>query len=744
MVHRPLVSVISPSLNCARLIGRCIESVRAQTYDRVEHIIVDGASTDGTLDILRGYPHVKWISEPDGGEAEALNKALRMASGEIVHWLNVDDMYYTNDVLELVVRAFNEHPECDVVYGKGVAVNEAGEVLWYRRPLVPFTLRGLMRWTTYLNLFQPAMFYSRKLVDTVGEFNASLKYAIDNDYWLRIAQAGFQAHFIERVLSSATLVREGAKSGGSWEEQHAAWQEVTTRFCAYLSESERITFWKDYYVWRLCPPAPYTTPPPLPDSAEGWEGYTCAALELGQLERAVQAVNHMNVQYSTRPATFLLISEVLQQAGQHELALQAAVHARKLTSEMAFVPRVESETPTAAPKRADAAVGPWESRLRELVTSREKRVAVHQFVTNVHAGDAVGHCVLRTRDQLRAWGIESEIFCQGGDAALAGEFRPFTDHLQLSSPENILLYHPNDGRTPIIPYLLSVPDRKVLYYHNITPEEYFAPWDKTLQEICKLARISLFAIRSSFEGAICDSQYNASELATLGYPHLHVVPIPFLSDRLLEETPDAGVSRRLRDGKTNILFAGRIAPNKCQHELIEAFAYYREHINPDSRLVIVGTLTEGDRYCKYVLDRISELGLENDVVLTGHVTFPELVAYYRTANVFLCLSEHEGFCVPLVESMAMDVPVIAYESSAVGETLGGAGVLLASKDRSEIAEAIESIRQDPATRDAQLARQRARLAELSPACAREALAKALCELFVSERDQATGDIHQEA
>lgn len=326
----PKISIISPSMNCVHLIENCIQSVLSQNYPNIEHIIVDGASTDGTVEILKKYSHIKWVSEKDSGEAEALNKALRMVTGDIVNWLNVDDQYLGSDVFYRIVETFKKNPDCDKVYGKGLAVNEEREVLWYRRSLNPFTLAKVMRWFDNPNLFQPAMFYSRKLVDTLGPFREDLKYGIDYDYWLRTAANGFKAYFIDDVLAYATLVRKGAKSQGSWEEQHLVWQQIVRPFQSFLPRTERIDYWKDFYLFRITPPVPYTTAFPLPEKEEEIYGLIYAALERNHIDYVSFGIEALSKIDNQSADVYWLYSEALNKLGRNEEAAKVSKHAEKI------------------------------------------------------------------------------------------------------------------------------------------------------------------------------------------------------------------------------------------------------------------------------------------------------------------------------------------------------------------------------------------------------------------------------
>ena len=322
----PKISIISPSFNCVGLIKRCIESVRAQGYPNFEHIIVDGASTDGTVEVLKLYPHLRWISEPDKGEAEALNKALRMVSGDIVNWLNVDDSYAADTVFSKVVDAAAANPDRDIFYGKGISVNEQGEVLWYRRPIIELTLPLLLRWFANPNLFQPTMFYRRRVTDSVGFFREDLHYGIDYEYWLRVAAKGYRSHFIEQVLATATLVRDGAKSGAPYEDQHLAWVDIAKPYIDALPPAEQINYWRDFYFYRIRPPVEYKHELTLPDTEFGLHGFLIAAFELGHIPLAAVAIERLTATAPQTPETYFLLSEVLHATQSTELAAQAAAH----------------------------------------------------------------------------------------------------------------------------------------------------------------------------------------------------------------------------------------------------------------------------------------------------------------------------------------------------------------------------------------------------------------------------------
>jgi len=247
----PKISVVTPTLNCAKYLRGCIESVLAQNYENFEHIIVDGASTDETIEILKDYPHVTWISEPDHGEAEALNKALAMAQGDIISWLNADDAYFGRDVFRIVAAEMDARQGRHLVYGKTILTDENQLGAWLQIPRDPITLPVLMKWFELIELYQPSMFYSKELVQIVGRYREDLFFSIDYEYWLRIAAKGFSFHFVDQVLSTSRLFRSDGKSALSREDQANSWQETAISFQELLSPVQRINFWKDYYRYQL-------------------------------------------------------------------------------------------------------------------------------------------------------------------------------------------------------------------------------------------------------------------------------------------------------------------------------------------------------------------------------------------------------------------------------------------------------------------------------------------------------------
>jgi glycosyltransferase involved in cell wall biosynthesis len=235
-----------------------------------------------------------------------------------------------------------------------------------------------------------------------------------------------------------------------------------------------------------------------------------------------------------------------------------------------------------------------------------------------------------------------------------------------------------------------------LIYHNITPAHWFTEFHPHLVGLCHHGRRELAAFRKRTRLALGDSEFNRSELESMGFQPTGVLPL-LLNRRQLEVPPNPVVRRMFDDGKTTLLFVGRTLPNKRIEDVIKVFCIYQRYIEPDSRLILVGESHGFERYFDSLVRLVDDLALE-DVVFTGHVDTDDLVAYYEVADVFLSMSEHEGFSAPLVEAFRFGLPVMAFDAGAVAETLGGAGVLIEEKRFAEIAEMTYLVVHDQALR----------------------------------------------
>jgi glycosyltransferase involved in cell wall biosynthesis len=250
----------------------------------------------------------------------------------------------------------------------------------------------------------------------------------------------------------------------------------------------------------------------------------------------------------------------------------------------------------------------------------------------------------------------------------------------------------------------------VLVYHNITPPEYFLGVHKDLVKLCFRGRRELTAYVSRCALALGDSEYNRQELAHLGFAQNGVLPVvPGFAH--LDLPPNTMTAERFDDGWTNVMFVGRVIPNKKFEDVIRAFHVYRTRHNPRSRLLLVGSYGGFEKYLAMLHALVARLGTP-DVHFLGHVSNEELTALYDVADLFLCASEHEGFCVPLIESFYKGVPVLAFAATAVPATMDGGGVLYDTKDPFEVARLMAAILDDGDVEDAVIATQDAALDRL--------------------------------
>jgi glycosyltransferase involved in cell wall biosynthesis len=336
-------------------------------------------------------------------------------------------------------------------------------------------------------------------------------------------------------------------------------------------------------------------------------------------------------------------------------------------------------------------------------------VKVHQLLAALSYGDAIGNEALAIQRHLRAAGHESDIFAELVHPRMARLARPLFEYHTVSSPDTLCVYHFSIG-SAAGRLIHGAPDRLVIVYHNITPAGFFLGFHPHLAGLCHHGRRELAAFAPRAELGLGDSEFNRRELAAAGFRRTSVLPI--VLDLSLYDRPPSPVARRtFDDGRVNVLFVGRVIPNKRIDDLIRSFAVFQRWLQPRSRLLVVGDIRGFERYHGRLSELARELRVE-EVVFTGHVDDDELYAYYRVADAFLCLSEHEGFCVPLLEAMLFNLPVIAYDAGAVRETLHGGGLLLQDKRPELVAELLDRVTHGSPLRRAVLENQARAIAEI--------------------------------
>ena len=319
---------------------------------------------------------------------------------------------------------------------------------------------------------------------------------------------------------------------------------------------------------------------------------------------------------------------------------------------------------------------------------------VHQIVPTLSPGDAVGGHTRATRDVLRAAGLRSEIFSDDVHPSLAAEARPLGALPAPGTPGLALLYQCSIGNE-VVDRLLARPEPLVVDYHNLTPVAQLLRWSPDMAHLAGWGRGQLVDLAARAVLGIGDSTFNAEDLTAAGFGRVAVVPILLDVADLRHDQPRPVAGRRGR----RWLFVGRLVPNKAQHDIVLALAWYRAVHDPDAELHLIGR-DAAPAYTAALRDLVAELGLQAAVHLVGGVDDRRLAREYNDADVFVCLSDHEGFCIPVLEAMANDVPVVAYASSALPETVGSGGLLLPAKDPATVATAVHRLATDDALRAA--------------------------------------------
>lgn len=352
-----------------------------------------------------------------------------------------------------------------------------------------------------------------------------------------------------------------------------------------------------------------------------------------------------------------------------------------------------------------------------------------QFLPTLAFGDAVGNDTVALQRAMRELGYETEIYAEVVDQRLPkGTASDLCGGMPEIADDDFIIYHMSTGSK--LNYTLEqYKCRKLMIYHNITPPHFFDGYNAEAATNAQYGLDGLAHLADKVDYCMADSEFNKQELINAGFKcpiEVRPILIPFKD---YETKPDEKVIKKYSDGWTNIIFVGRIAPNKKQQDVISAFCYYKKHVNPKSRLIFVGTYGGMEKYYNRLQKYVSALGVD-DVIFTGHIKFPEILAFYRVADVFLCMSEHEGFCVPLVEAMYFEVPVIAYDCCAVPWTLGGSGIVVDSKDPAELALLIDRVVSDSGLKQKIIGGQKKRLEDFSYERIKDTFARQLSD-FIS-------------
>lgn len=350
----------------------------------------------------------------------------------------------------------------------------------------------------------------------------------------------------------------------------------------------------------------------------------------------------------------------------------------------------------------DQVISKYEKLMERRPVVAAKSRSIHQLLPNLSYGDAISQHALYIRDFIRSRGYRSDILVRYIDPRVQSECKLYKP--ELLNHDDGLIYHHSIGfeHTNVA---VGHKGKKALIYHNITPEDFFRPFDDAAADRLRDGRKNLPDIVSSFDHIFGDSRFNCRELELLGKKNTTALKIPMNLSKW-NCVSDAALSEQLADGAINILFVGRIAPNKKQTDLVYLLDYLLR-IDANYRLILCGGAGDGDRYAESLFELIDELNLSDDVMILDHVTDSQLKAAYQHAAAFVSMSEHEGLGIPLLEAMWFDVPVFAYRSSAVPETLGEAALMLKDKRNLDVfACTIDEVLGDPEAKTLLLEAQR--------------------------------------
>lgn len=341
-------------------------------------------------------------------------------------------------------------------------------------------------------------------------------------------------------------------------------------------------------------------------------------------------------------------------------------------------------------------------------------------------GDATGMHALMIQNALESKGVATKIYVEEIKKNQIGDASRFTDYAKENRPDDILIYH-FAAPSAIADFLSSRSETLVLIYHNITPAHFFEPWDQVAATGQIWARAQLSRLAPSATLSLPVSKFNQEELLELGYGQSSVVPI-LMDPSSFVEGRDPEVEKMLdknhRQGKANFLFVGRLVPNKAQHNLIAALSAFNHIYQSNGVLHLVGRPFSKE-YLLLLKKIAKELEVEQSVNFSMGVTPEQLASYYRGSDALVSLSEHEGFCVPLLEAMHHSLPIVAFNSSAISETLGNAGILINSNDPVTVAVAMKRILSDTSLRKVLEKSMAQRLQQLSPEVAKDKLFSAL-------------------
>lgn len=324
---------------------------------------------------------------------------------------------------------------------------------------------------------------------------------------------------------------------------------------------------------------------------------------------------------------------------------------------------------------------------------------IDQILADMQYGDAITDNAFALRSALKKMGFESEIYAENIHPSFLGNVKDICDF----KTADCVIHHFAIGSS-VNNFVKILDCRKILVYHNITPSGFFKGYNLKSELSCFEARVQLAAVSDIYSAALAVSEYNRKELESLGFKNTGVLPVLYNYGR--------AVKYKRESKNTNILFLGRIAPNKCQQDVIKAFYYYKRYFNPEAQLYIAGSYSGMEKYLSELIAFSGMLGIK-DVYFTGRLSYDQMYKLYSNTDLFLSMSEHEGFCVPLIECMHYGIPVLAYSAAAIPETLADSGVLFCEKNYFSVAAMMDEILTDVSFKNRIIESQKRRLESFS-------------------------------
>jgi glycosyltransferase involved in cell wall biosynthesis len=329
-------------------------------------------------------------------------------------------------------------------------------------------------------------------------------------------------------------------------------------------------------------------------------------------------------------------------------------------------------------------------------------INIHQVLPCYSSHDAIGTHVTNINRLLTDRGFNSKIYSELAGSNLPLKVGPLSEYFAETNAATIVIHHYSTGS--MIPFnLYGDPSFKVTDYHNITPSNFFSiPGEEQALEVTRQGRSQIQMVKMVTDASWTHSNYSKKEIEEAGYPKADSFPILRNYGALAARAPNAELEKIVKDGKKNILFVGRVAPNKGTHDLYFLLSQYKKFIDPGIRLILIGT--NRSPYAQFhlknlaadldlkVTESLNKQDVANcEILMPGQVSDDDLATFYRSSDAFVCLSDHEGFCVPLVESMYFGIPILAHNATAVPETLGEGGLLVDKCDMPSLVEKLSAI-----------------------------------------------------